>query len=64
MNAHTQTDLSHASLAERERIVEIKEGELEVVRFRSRQEVDNRERVLMRREREVEIRERIVEEKA
>jgi len=42
----------------------VREGELEVVRFRARQDTDNRERALIRRERELEIRERVAEERA
>ena len=64
MTTETQTELSSAQLLSRERQLEVREGELEVVRFRARQDTDNRERALFRRERELEIRERVAEERA
>ena len=64
MNAQVQTELSYSQLMDRERALEVREGELEVNKFRTRQEADHRDRGIMRREREVDIRERMVEERA
>jgi hypothetical protein len=64
MNAQVQTDLSHSQMMDRERALAVREGELEVNKFRSRQEADHRDRGIMRREREVDIRERMIEERS
>ncbi len=41
----------------------MREGELEVLKFKIRQEADQRDRAVIRMEREVEIRERLVQER-
>ena len=43
--------------------MQLKESDLEIQRFRGRQELEHREKALVRRERELEIRERGVEER-
>ena len=64
MNAQVQTEMSNSQMVERERALAVREGELEVNKFRSRQEADHRERGVIRREREADIRECMVEERA
>lgn len=39
--------------------LEIRENELEICRFRSRQDLEIKERIIVRRERELEIKERL-----
>ena len=50
-------------LIDRERALEVRETDLEIQKFRGRQELDHKERAVMRRERELEIRERLNEER-
>ena len=50
MNVQVQTELSHSQMMDRERALAVREGELEVYKFRSRQEDDHRDRGIMRRE--------------
>ena len=64
MNVQVQTELSNSQMMDRERALAVREGELEVNKFRSRQEADHRDRGIMRREREVDIRERMIEERS
>jgi len=61
--AEVQTEMTWKAIQDRERTLEVREGEVEVVKFRSRQELDHREKALTRREREIEIKERLNEER-
>lgn len=64
LNVQVQTDLTHSQIMDRERALAVREGELEVTKFRSKQEADHRDRGITRREREADIRERMIEERA
>lgn len=59
----TQTSLSYGQIIERETIIEFKEKEIELTKFKIKEELEQKERSLLRKERDLEIRERLIEEK-
>ena len=54
-NEETQTEITHQKLLERERNLELRESETQVDHFRLKQQLDARERDLLRRERELDF---------
>lgn len=58
-----QTEINMRQMNERERMLEVRESEIEIQKFRARQEMDHKERAVNRKERELEIKERLNEER-
>eukprot|EP00347_Sterkiella_histriomuscorum_P019040 403343196 len=62
-SCETQTETSYRDMIQSEKQIELKKNEIEVTRFKERQEFVDKERILTRMERDLDIRERIIEEK-
>lgn len=54
-NFETQTDVTLNKMMERERDLELRESENQIERFKMKQQLDTRERELLRKERELEF---------
>ena len=61
--SETQTEVTHSALMKLEQSLEIKQNELEIQAYKDKQDLMQKERQVLRRERDLDIRERITEEK-
>lgn len=58
----TQTELSWSKVFEKERVLDVKEGDIEIMKFKMKQELETRERELFRKQRILDEKEKTVEQ--